>query len=161
MENKLSNRLLDNCRGDITSPCSIGLLFYHTKLHRHVAVEVYPENFQPEMAGRLQFLLSALDNKECTSIDERSVGLILCRDHNRMMVEYTLAQVGAPMGVARYVTPPPQEVVDMLPTADDMAEIIECMDAELAADPDEGPDQGDGDELPPMSELRSPGSSLA
>ena len=56
--------------------------------------------------------------------DNPSIGLILCRDHNRVVVEYALRHVDAPIGVARYrfmlADELPANLADALPRADEL-----------------------------------------
>lgn len=58
--------------------------------------------FQPEHAGKMNFYLAALDDSDREPGDNPSIGPILCREHNRVVVEYALRHVDAPIGVARY-----------------------------------------------------------
>ena len=59
------------------------------------------EPFQPEHAGKMNFYLAALDDSDRKPGDNPSIGMILCREHNRVVVEYALRHVDAPIGVAR------------------------------------------------------------
>jgi len=56
--------------------------------------------FQPEHAGKMNFYLAALDDTERQPGDGPSIGLILCRERNRVVVEYALRNVSGPIGVA-------------------------------------------------------------
>ena len=80
----------------------VDLLFYHRKLRCLIAVDLKAGKFQPEHAGKMNFYLAALDDLEREPGDNPSIGLILCREHNRVVVEYTLRGVDTPIGVARY-----------------------------------------------------------
>jgi predicted nuclease of restriction endonuclease-like (RecB) superfamily len=104
----------------------IDLLFYHLKLHCHVAIELKSGPFRPEYAGKLNFYLTALDEQVKTSQDNPSIGLILCKDRNNMVAEYALRDVGKPIGISRYelAAKLPEELKGSLPT-------IEEMEAEL------------------------------
>jgi len=72
----------------------------------------------------MNFYLAALDDLEREPNDSPSIGLILCREHNRVVVEYALRNVDTPIGVARYqLLPPetlPEDLVDALPTQDEL-----------------------------------------
>ena len=50
----------------------------------------------------MNFYLAALDDLDREPGDNPSIGLILCREHNRIVVEYALKGVDTPIGVARY-----------------------------------------------------------
>ena len=80
----------------------VDLLFYHRRLRCLVAVDLKMGPFQPEHAGKMNFYLAALDDRDREPSDNSSIGLILCREHNRVVVEYALRHVDAPIGVARY-----------------------------------------------------------
>ena len=103
----------------------VDLLFYHRRLRCLVAVDLKTGPFRPEHAGKMNFYLAALDDREREPERNPSIGLILCREHNRVVVEYALRGVDAPVGVARYqLLPPetlPKDLAGALPTKDDFA----------------------------------------
>lgn len=55
--------------------------------------------FIPEYAGKMNFYLSVLDDQLRHPSDEPSIGLILCRTDNQLVVEYALRDVNKPIGV--------------------------------------------------------------
>ncbi len=57
----------------------LDLLFYHTKLHRYIVIDLKMEDFKPEFVGKMNFYLAAVDAKLVTDGDSPSIGLILCR----------------------------------------------------------------------------------
>jgi len=77
-------------------------LFYHRKLRCLIAVDPKTGPFQPEHAGKMNFCLAALDDRDREPGDTPSIGLILCRERNRVVVEHALRGVDAPIGAARY-----------------------------------------------------------
>lgn len=80
----------------------LDLLFYHTKLHCYVVVELKIDNFKPEYAGKLNFYLSAVDAQLKTRDDQPSIGLLLCKKAGKLIVEYSLKNIGKPIGVSEY-----------------------------------------------------------
>jgi predicted nuclease of restriction endonuclease-like (RecB) superfamily len=80
----------------------VDLLFYHRRLRCLIAVDLKVGAFQPEHAGKMNFYLAALDDTERQTGDAPSIGLILCRERNRVVVEYALRNVSGPIGVAEY-----------------------------------------------------------
>jgi predicted nuclease of restriction endonuclease-like (RecB) superfamily len=54
----------------------IDLLFYHTKLHCYIVVELKNTAYKPEYAGKLNFYLSAVDDLVKTEYDNPSIGII-------------------------------------------------------------------------------------
>jgi predicted nuclease of restriction endonuclease-like (RecB) superfamily len=91
----------------------VDLLFYHRRLRCLIAVDLKIGAFQPEHAGKMNFYLAALDDTERQPEDGPSIGLILCRERNRVVVEYALRNVSGPIGVAEYRV----LVADALPAA--------------------------------------------
>ncbi len=102
----------------------VDLLFYQRRLRCLVAVDLKTGPFQPEHAGKMNFYLAALDDRDREPGDNPSIGLILCREHNRIVVEYALRHVDAPIGVARYrllgADALPAALVDALPTSEEL-----------------------------------------
>ncbi|MBY0514891.1 MAG: PDDEXK nuclease domain-containing protein [Gemmataceae bacterium] len=80
----------------------LDLLFYHLKLRCFVVIDLKVEEFKPEFAGKMNFYLSAADDLLRHPADQPSIGLILCRERNRVIVEYSLRDTSKPMGVAGY-----------------------------------------------------------
>lgn len=107
----------------------IDLLFYHLKLRCYVVVELKTTPFKPEYAGQLNFYLSAIDTQLKAADDRPSIGLLLCKENNRLVAEYALRGMAKPMGVAEYQLlreiPPP-----LTPDLPSIAQI----EAELVSD---------------------------
>ena len=80
----------------------IDMLFYHLKLRCFVAIDLKIGEFKPEDAGKMNFYLSALDDLLRHEDDQSSIGLILCKSKNQVIVEYTLRDMRKPIGVAAY-----------------------------------------------------------
>ena len=110
----------------------LDLLFYHLKLRCYVVIELKTGPFRPEYAGKLNFYLSAVDDMLRHESDAPSIGLILCKDKNRLIAEYALRDISKPVGVSEYrlVEAIPEELRGSLPT-------IEELEAELAGGEDE------------------------
>jgi predicted nuclease of restriction endonuclease-like (RecB) superfamily len=86
----------------------LDLLFYHTRLHCYVVVDLKVVDFQPEFAGKMSFYQAAMDNQVKTAQDGATIGIILCRGKNQTVVEYTLRDAKSPIGVAEYRLLPPK-----------------------------------------------------
>ena len=89
----------------------LDLLFYHLKLRCFVVVDLKARDFTPEAAGKMNFYLSAVDDRFRQPGDQPSIGLILCRSKNRVIAEYALRDLSKPIGVSGYVT----RLVESLP----------------------------------------------
>ena len=112
------------------------LLFYHLQLRRFVVVELKAVPFSPAFVGQMNLYLSAVDDLMRHPDDAPTIGLLLCRGKDRVVVEYALRDLAKPVGVADWET----RLVDLLP--DDLKgslPTIEELEAELnRADGDEG-----------------------
>jgi len=80
----------------------IDLLFYHRFLKALVAVELKVGPFQPEYAGKMDFYLNLLNEKERAPNDAPSIGIILCAEKDNLEVEFALRSKTNPIGVAEY-----------------------------------------------------------
>ena len=69
---------------------SIDLLLYHRQLRGLVAIELKVGAFKPEYAGKMQFYLSALNDRAKLPDENPSIGIILCKGKSRTIVEYAL-----------------------------------------------------------------------
>lgn len=110
----------------------IDLLFYHLKLRCYVVVELKAGEFQPEYAGKLNFYLSAVDSQLRHPTDNPSLGLLLCKNRDKVVAEYALRDMNKPIGVAEYqlVQALPKELQTDLPRIEDIeSELREADDA--------------------------------
>jgi predicted nuclease of restriction endonuclease-like (RecB) superfamily len=80
----------------------LDLLFYHLRLRCYVVIDLKVSEFQPEFAGKMNFYLSAVDDQLRHKDDQPSIGIILCKTKNKLIVEYTLRDTNKPMGVSTY-----------------------------------------------------------
>lgn len=105
----------------------IDILLYHRRLKCLVAIELKVGEFKPEYAGKMQFYLSALDDLVKEKDENPSIGIILCKDKRRMIVEYALRQSRKPIGVAVYkiTTQLPKDLKRELPSAQQVAKLME------------------------------------
>ncbi|UUX93282.1 PDDEXK nuclease domain-containing protein [Methanoplanus endosymbiosus] len=108
----------------------IDLLFYHTRLHCYVVIELKTGDFEPEYAGKLNFYLKAVDAQLKTEKDEPTVGILLCKSHDALVVEYALSDIKKPIGVSEYdlVTSLPEDLKDSFPTVEQLEEELRRLD---------------------------------
>ena len=85
------------------------LLFYHIPQRRYFIVELKAMKFMPEFAGKLNFYVTAADKLLRGKDDNPSVGLLICKTAKKTIVEWSLQDIGKPLGVATYQL---QEVVE-------------------------------------------------
>ncbi|MBR0491974.1 MAG: DUF1016 family protein [Clostridia bacterium] len=114
----------------------IDMLFYHTKLHCYIVVELKNTQYKPEYAGKLNFYLSAVDDLIKTENDNPSIGIILCREKKKFSVEYSLKDINKPIGVSSYEISNilPKEIMDALPTEEDLNLHIDIIEDENEED---------------------------
>jgi predicted nuclease of restriction endonuclease-like (RecB) superfamily len=105
----------------------IDLLLFHRSLRCLVAIELKIGEFQPEFVGKMQFYLSVLDRQIRKEYENPSIGIILCKEKNRTVVEYALQSSESPIGVATYriVSELPSELQGQLPSPKEIAILLE------------------------------------
>lgn len=121
----------------------LDLLFYHLKLRRYVVIELKARAFTPGDVGQLNLYRAAVDDLLRHPDDQPTIGLLLCKGKDRIVVEYALQGLDQSLAVAAWQTQLteslPEELRGSLPT-------IEEIEAELANDlPPESPQGGDHD----------------
>jgi predicted nuclease of restriction endonuclease-like (RecB) superfamily len=92
----------------------LDLLFYHLKLRCFVVIDLKMGPFKPEYAGKMNFYLSVADDLMRQPEDKPSIGLILCKTKSRIVAEYALRNIAAPMGVSEF------KLQDALPTVEEI-----------------------------------------
>ena len=105
----------------------LDLLFYHTRLHCYVVIELKIGAFIPEYAGKLNFYLSAVDDlMRSGAADQPSIGILLCKDKNRVIAEYALRDMTKPMAVSTYLFERtlPQRFATQLPNPSQLADVL-------------------------------------
>ncbi len=80
----------------------IDLLFFHRALQCLVAFELKADKFKPEQIGQLNFYLEALDRDVKKSNENPSIGILLCKDKDREVVEYSMSRSLSPTMIAQY-----------------------------------------------------------
>ena len=108
----------------------VDLLLYHRKLRCLVAIELKVGKFKPEYAGKMQFYLSVLNDTIRLAEENPPIGIILCKEKNRIVVEYALKDTTQPIGVSTYrITPTlPEELQKYLPSGEEIAKRLECVE---------------------------------
>jgi len=105
----------------------IDLLLFHRHLRALVAIELKVGAFQPEFVGKMQFYLAALDAEVRQADENPSIGIILCKDKKRTIVEYALRDARKPIGVATYEMTQtlPRNLKRQLPSPEVIAHLLE------------------------------------
>lgn len=104
----------------------IDMLFYNTKVHAYVVVEVKTNKFKPEYLGQLGTYVVAIDHQLKTDRDEKTIGILVCKDQDNVVAKYALESSSQPIGVSAYELSKliPEDYKSSLPT-------IEEIEAEL------------------------------
>lgn len=104
----------------------IDLLFYHRFLKALVAFELKVGPFEPEFAGKMDFYLNLLNDKERGAGDNPSIGVILCAEKDDVEVEYALRTKKNPIGVAVYQLQPnlPGKLKGKLPSVKQLSDVV-------------------------------------
>lgn len=107
----------------------IDLLFYHIRLHCYVVIELKTVDFEPEHAGKLNFYIKAIDEQLRKEGDNPTIGMLLCKNKDKLVAEYALSDIHKPIGVSEYQLTQslPENLKSSLPS-------IEEIEAELAGE---------------------------
>lgn len=104
----------------------LDLLFYHLKLRRYVVLELKARAFEPGDGVQLGMYMHAVDNLLCHPDDKPTIGLLLVREKNRVLVEYALGDTKRPITVAEWETKLTQSLPDNLKESLPSVEEIEA-----------------------------------
>lgn len=100
----------------------IDLLFYHLELRCYIVVELKANKFKPEYTGQLGFYVTAVDETLKKENDNPTIGLLLCKDKDRLSVDWALKSTNVPIGVSSFEVKNilPKDILDKLPTEEDL-----------------------------------------
>ena len=109
----------------------IDLLFYHAKLHCYVVVEVKATRFEPGHMGQLGAYVVAVNHQMKMPEDQPTLGLLVCKDMDKVQAQYALEATSQPLGISSYQLTHlvPDNFKSSLPT-------IEEIEAELSDKPE-------------------------
>lgn len=80
----------------------LDLLFYHLKLRCYIVVELKATDFMPEYTGKLSFYLTAVNDLLKYPTDNPTIGLLICKNKDSFIAEYSLKGINQPIGVSEY-----------------------------------------------------------
>ena len=108
----------------------IDLLFYHTKLRRHIIIDLKVGNFEAEFVSKMNLYLGIADDTLKGMYDESAIGLILCKTKDKVIAEYALRDTIKPIGISEYKIAEslPDNIKGELPSIE---ELEQKMDEEL------------------------------
>ena len=98
------------------------MLFYHLELRCYIVVELKAGEFKPEYVGQIGFYVTAVDKLLKKEYDNPTIGLLLCREKNRVTVDWFLQSDNVPIGVSTYKlnNQLPKNILDKLPTEEEI-----------------------------------------
>lgn len=102
----------------------IDLLLFHRKLKCLVAIELKIDEFKPEYKGKMEFYLSVLNDKYKEEGENEAIGIIICKEKNRTIVEYSFKNSIHPIGISTYNTTSllPEQFKGLLPSPEEISE---------------------------------------
>lgn len=104
------------------NPYFIDLLFYHTSLHCYVVIELKTVEGTPEHIGKLNFYIKAVDMQLRKEQDQPTIGILLCKNKDKTVVEYALSDINKPIGISEYNLTKllPENLKSSLPSIEDI-----------------------------------------
>ena len=94
------------------------LLFYHLKLRRYIVVELKVVKFEPEFISKLNFYCNAVNHLMKSDEDKNSIGLLICKEKNDVVAQWSLENSNEPIGIYTY------DLQNVLPSEKEIAENI-------------------------------------
>lgn len=114
----------------------IDLLLFHRRLRCLVAIELKVGAFKPEHKGQIEFYLDQLDQHHRFEGENPPIGIVICRDKTRTVVEYALRNMNRPLGIATYTVTPqlPADYRNDLPSPEQIAARLQAWAVEQGED---------------------------
>ena len=81
---------------------SIDLLLYNLALKCFFAIELKTGAFSPQDVGQLSFYVTAVDKLIKRDEDNPTVGIIICKEMNKVKAQWTLEGIRKPIGISTY-----------------------------------------------------------
>jgi len=80
----------------------IDLLFYHIRLKCYVVVELKRGTLEPGHISQLNMYLNVVNDVLCQADDNKTIGLLLVKQKDRIIAEYTLSGINNPIGISNW-----------------------------------------------------------
>ena len=81
----------------------LDLLFYNYLLHCFVVIEVKIGEYKPEYYGQLKNYVGLVDNSLRNELDNKTIGILLCKDGDKSIVKTTLENDITPLVFSKYI----------------------------------------------------------
>ena len=98
------------------------LLFYNIKLHAYVVIEVKITKFTPGDLGQLSTYVSSVNHLLKGENDNPTIGILICKDKDKIVAEYSLENYNIPLGISSYELNKilPEELKNSLPSIEEL-----------------------------------------
>lgn len=98
------------------------LLFYNIKLHAYVVIEVKITKFTPGDLGQLSTYVSSVNHLLKGENDNPTIGILICKDKDKIVAEYSLENYNIPLGISSYELNKllPKELKNSLPSIEEL-----------------------------------------
>jgi len=112
----------------------IDLLLFQLELQCLVAIELKIGDFKPEYKGKMEFYLNLLNDTVKLPKENDAIGIIICKNKKRTIVEYALKTSVHPIGVSTYSISPalPESYKNILPDGKTIAQKLQTFDLDRA-----------------------------
>lgn len=102
------------------------MLFYNTKLHCYVVVEVKISKFKAGDLGQLGLYVSAVNHILKKDVDNPTIGLIICKSKDNIVAQYSLESSALPIGISEYELSKlyPSDFKSSMPTIEEIEEFL-------------------------------------
>ena len=94
-----------------------------------MVIDLKAKSFEPEFAGKLNFYVTAVDRQLRDGNDNATIGLLICKDKDEIIAEYSLADLQKPLGVSSYELSKilPKDFQSSLPSIEEIEEELRTL----------------------------------
>jgi len=80
----------------------LDMLFYNTKLHCYIVVEIKTRKFEASSLGQLGTYVAAVNHELRTETDNPTIGILICKTKDNVLAKYALEAINEPIGISEY-----------------------------------------------------------
>lgn len=80
----------------------LDMLFYNTKLHCYVVVEIKTRKFEASSLGQLGTYVAAVNHELRAETDNPTIGILICKTKDNVLAKYALEAMNEPIGISEY-----------------------------------------------------------
>lgn len=103
----------------------IDLLFYHIKLKCYIVIELKTGKLEPGHISQLNMYMNVVNDALCGKDDNNTIGLLLVKEKDRVVAEYSLAGVKNPIGISNWENEITKSLPENLKSSLPSIEVIE------------------------------------